>query len=262
MTRTISLSCCVLMMLAGLTACEDRSTPPAPPADPQIDTPVTPDARPVTPDAPADPENGEAMMPDEPSPATNGDEHHPDSVALFDGTSLENWEKTNFGGEGEVWIEDGALHIGRGEMLSGVTWQGEVLRDNYEITLQAKRVEGGDFFCGLTFPVGDDGYASLILGGWGGSTCGISSIDGYDAANNETTFIYQFEDDRWYDVRVRVTPATLICWVDGEQVIYAHREYRNFDVRIEVELSKPLGLATFRTHGAFRDLRIRPLDDN
>ena len=37
---------------------------------------------------------------------------------------------------------------------------------DYELRLEAKRVEGGDFFCGLTFPVGKE-YCTLILGGWG-----------------------------------------------------------------------------------------------
>lgn len=258
MTKTLTLSCCVLMMVAGLAACEDRPAQPVTPGEQPIETPVPPELD--APRVPVEPDNDDAAPQEPPATQADAPAHHPDSVAMFDGATLDNWQVTNFGGEGEVWIEDGILHIGMGEMLTGVTWQGDVPRENYEITLQAKRVDGGDFFCGLTFPLGEEGYASLILGGWGGNTCGISSVDGYDAANNETTFIYQFEEDRWYDVRVRVTPDLLTCWVDDELVIQLIREYRTFDVRIEVELSKPMGLATFRTHGAFRNIRIRQLD--
>ena len=91
---------------------------------------------------------------------------------LFDGESLKNWKATEYGGEGPVDVEDGEMRIGMGQPLSGVTWDGdvdEIPRVNYEIRLQAKRVEGGDFFCGLTFPVQDD-PCTLILGGWGGTT--------------------------------------------------------------------------------------------
>jgi hypothetical protein len=48
---------------------------------------------------------------------------------------------------------------------------------NYEIKLEAKKVTGNDFFCGMTFPVGDS-FCSFIVGGWGGPVVGLSSIDG------------------------------------------------------------------------------------
>ena len=67
------------------------------------------------------------------------------------------------------------------------------------------KIEGADFMCGLTFPVGDS-HASLILGGWGGTVAGISSIDGHDASENETSSFISFPKDRWYTIRMRVTP--------------------------------------------------------
>ncbi|MFM8890206.1 MAG: S46 family peptidase, partial [Planctomycetia bacterium] len=76
--------------------------------------------------------------------------------SLFDGKALGRWRSTRFGGEGEVGVEDGALRIGMGADLSGVTWDGEFPKQDYEITLEAQRADGHDFFCGLTFPVGDD----------------------------------------------------------------------------------------------------------
>ena len=65
------------------------------------------------------------------------------------------------------------------------------------------RVEGSDFFVGLTFPVRDS-HASLIVGGWAGSVVGISSIDGRDASENETTEVMKFKNGQWYKFRLRV----------------------------------------------------------
>ena len=105
--------------------------------------------------------------------------------SLFDGKTLGKWVSTNFGGEGEVRVEDGAITLDAGASLTGINYTGPVLKTNYEISLDAQRIQGTDFFCGLTVPVGDS-YASLIVGGWGGSLCGISSIDDKDAARNDT----------------------------------------------------------------------------
>ena len=57
---------------------------------------------------------------------------------------------------------------------------------DYEVTLEAMRVDGNDFFCGMTFPAGKD-PCTLIVGGWGGTVVGLSSINGMDASENETT---------------------------------------------------------------------------
>ena len=74
-----------------------------------------------------------------------------------------------FGGQGEVSIEDGAIIMNFGESLTGVTYTGgDLPKNDYEVRVEAKRVDGIDFFCGLTFPVADS-YCSFIVGGWAGS---------------------------------------------------------------------------------------------
>lgn len=177
---------------------------------------------------------------------------------LFDGATLGEWKPTPFGGEGEVHVAEGAIVIPMGATLSGVTWAGEFPRTGYEIELQARRVEGGDFFCGLTFPVGDSA-CSLILGGWGGSVTGLSCLDGRDAADNETTDTRTFERGRWYAVSVRVTPETIECLLDGDPLVEQDIEGRRISVRDEVTLSAPLGIATYATTGEIRGIRWRPL---
>ncbi len=128
---------------------------------------------------------------------------------LFDGKSLDNWEPVDMGGSGDVSVEGGQMIINQGEMISGVVFKNvaELPLTHYEITLQAKRLQGVDFFCGLTFPIGDvKKCATFICGGWGGSVTGISSIDDLDAANNATGSYQRYEDDKWYSIRLRVTP--------------------------------------------------------
>ena len=140
--------------------------------------------------------------------------------------------------------------------MTGVTWTNDVPLLNYEISLDAMRVAGGDFFCGLTFPVGKS-PCSFIVGGWGGGVVGLSSIDGEDAANNETTKYLKFDTGRWYHLRVRVTGTDIQAWIDNEQVVNLVTADRGISIRIEVEPSKPLGLATYATTGALRNIQLK-----
>ncbi len=191
------------------------------------------------------------------SPVEGGDE--PGWTRLFDGTGLAGWEVTRFGGEGEVELQDGRMILGRGSPLTGVTWRGELPRgEAYEVRLGAARLDGTDFFCGLTFPVGED-CCSLILGGWGGALVGLSCIDGWDAASNETTRFVSFEAGRTYRVRLRVSPERIEAWIDGESIVDVAIAGRKIGVRSEVLLSRPLGIAAFSTIAAISDVRIRPL---
>ncbi len=177
---------------------------------------------------------------------------------LFDGVSLDGWEQTSFGGEGPVHVRDGMIVLGFGDSLTGITWTRDVPRTNFEIALEAVRLSGNDFFCGLTFPVADS-YCSFIVGGWGGTTVGLSSLDGMDASENETTREIRFEDDRWYGVRVAVRPHDIRAWLDDEEVVNVATAGRQIDIRPEVEPSIPLGIASFRTRAGVRNIRMRTI---
>jgi len=183
---------------------------------------------------------------------------------LFDGKTLRNWKITQFGGHGTPTVTDGVLIIPMpaGGDMSGVTWAGPPLpKYNYEISLDAKRIDGGDFFLGLTFPVGDS-HASLILGGWGGSVCGISCLDFEDASRNETTTTHEFKKDQWYSVRVRVFREGIQAFLDDEKIVDVNTKGRKVDVRMECEPCKPLGIATWNTAGAYRSIRMRLLTED
>ena len=141
-----------------------------------------------------------------------------DSNAV-DWTELQGqWASIEFGGEGPVEIDDQSIKLGMGSPLTGIRWKGKVARENYELTLEARCTEGLDFFCGLTFPVGKD-HVSFVLGGWGGGVVGISSVDGYDASENDTTMYQEFKRNQWYKVRVRVTAGAIECWIDDDRAV-------------------------------------------
>lgn len=168
-----------------------------------------------------------------------------------------SWKPSHFGGDGPIKMADGLLSLGFGDPLTGVRWDGDFPKQDYEISLEARRVGGFDFFCGLTLPLADQRF-SLILGGWGGSLVGLSSINGLDASNNETMLIRNFEKDRWYKVRVRVTKKKIGVWLDAEQIIDLEREGRVFDVRSEMLESLPLGIAAFQCESEIRNISVVP----
>lgn len=199
-----------------------------------------------------------AANPDKAAVATPGAKAQPAAgKSLFDGKTLAGWKVTDFAGHGEVTVKNGELVLGMGSM-TGVTWTNDLPRMNYEISLEAKRVEGSDFFCGLTFPV-DKEPCSLIVGGWGGGVVGLSSIDGQDAASNETTRYMNFKTGQWYHIRLQVTPKAITAWIDNDKVLEAELEGKSISIRLEMEMSRPLGIATWSTGAALRNIKVRPL---
>jgi 3-keto-disaccharide hydrolase len=177
--------------------------------------------------------------------------------SLFDGKTLKGWKPTDFAGRGEVKVKDGQIIMEMG-VMTGITWTNPVTRMNYEISLEAMRVEGGDFFCGLTFPVGDD-PCSLIVGGWGGGVVGLSSLDGNDASSNETTQYINFQKGKWYLIQLRVTPGRIQAWLDGDSLLDVETKGKKISIRSEMDDSLPLGVATWATTGALRNFKIRKL---
>jgi hypothetical protein len=182
-----------------------------------------------------------------------------DVKSLFDGKSLQGWKKSDFAGTGEVEVKDGQIILDTGNDMTGITWTNELPLINYEVTLEAMRVDGSDFFCGLTFPVNKD-PCSLIIGGWGGGVVGLSSIDGSDASENETTTFTSFKNGQWYRIKLRVTEPKIEAWIDDKKVVDVKITGRRLSIRIEVEASKPFGFATWRTTGALRNIKLRQLD--
>lgn len=180
---------------------------------------------------------------------------------LFDGKTLDGWKQVfgEFGGK--CHVKDGAIVMERGKNMSGVVYtKKDFPKSNYEVTLEGKRIDGRDFFATTTFPVGDS-HCSLVTGGWGGSVVGLSSINGSDASENETSGSKEFKAGEWYKIRIRVTDAKVEAWIGDDQVADVTRKGRKINTRIECEECHPFGFCTYDTVGAVRNIRVRSLTE-
>ena len=180
--------------------------------------------------------------------------------ALFNGNTLENWKITSFGTEGPVKVLDGSIVINYGDGCSGITRTDTFPKVNYEVQLEARKMVGNDFFCGMTFPVNDD-FCSLIVGGWGGPVVGLSNIDGVDASENETQVLKNFEKEVWYTIRLRVTETTIRAWIDDEKLVDFSYTSHKLSIRPEVSLSKPFGICTWMTTAELRNIAMLKIED-
>lgn len=168
------------------------------------------------------------------------------------------WEGVSGGAveeEGEI------LRIGWGEAMTAAKWTGEVPQAPFELELEARRVDGTDFFCAVTFPArGVDECVTLVIGGWGGATVGISSIDGKDASENETRKLMAFETGVWYRVKLVREGESILVWINGEKMIDVDTTGKQLSLRPgPVSDCAPFGLATWQTTGEVRAMRYRGL---
>ncbi len=183
----------------------------------------------------------------------------PKTLVLFDGKSLDGWKKTAFHGKGEVKIEEGAIVMMAGQSMTGITsTRKDLLTTNYELSYEAMRLSGSDFFAAATFPVGKS-FLTLVNGGWGGNLTGLSSLNGADASQNETGRSFKYKEKTWYKFRVHVTDSAIRGWIDDKPVVAVNIEGRKVGTRTESNANQPLGFATYETSGAVRNIKVRPL---
>ena len=182
-----------------------------------------------------------------------------DWLPLFDGKTLTGWRITEFAGHGDVRADKGQIFLDAGSALTGITFTNPPPAMNFELAYEAMKLNGSDFFGSLTFPY-DKTHCTLVVGGWGGAVFGISSIDGADASENETSKFIKFDNNRWYRVRVRVTPGRIEAWLDDVQEVNLETKDHKISMRSgEIEENVPLGLASWQSAGALRNLRWRPV---
>ncbi len=196
---------------------------------------------------------------------TKSDPQKPDKdgwVSLFDGKKLGKWKvlsKYDFAASGKVRVAEKAIVLEQGFPATGVKWTGDFPKMNYEVSLEARRVYGGDFFCGLTFPVGDK-TLTLVCGGWGGQVTGLSCIDGESAIENDTCTFNEYKEKQWYRIRLRVRKEKIEAWLDDEQIVDLPLKARELSLRWEMEACQPFGVCTWQTTGELKNLRFRSLD--
>ena len=182
-------------------------------------------------------------------------------IVLFDGKGLDGWKKTEFfkSAEVEVKVENGAILLPAGKPMTGITTTRlDLPSTDYELTYEAMRTSGDDFFAAATFSVGKS-FITLVNGGWGGSVTGLSSLNGSDASENETNRFVKYQNGTWYKFRVRVTAKVIRVWVDGKELFALDHQETQVGTRIETRANQPLGFATYRSAGAIRGVVVRPL---
>lgn len=178
---------------------------------------------------------------------------------LFDGKSLDGWKDAGFHDAPKATVEDGAIRLPKGSPMSGITsTRTDLPTTNYELSYEAMRLDGRDFFAAATFPVGNS-FITLVNGGWGGTITGLSSLNGSDASENESSKSVTYQNKAWYRFRVRVTDKAIRGWVDDNPVFAVELDGRQVGTRIEVRPNQPLGFATWRSAGAVRKVEVRKL---
>ena len=70
----------------------------------------------------------------------------PEWKPLFNGKNLDGWKSTKFGGEGEVEVKDGVIVLNTGSDMTGITFTGKMPKSNYELLIEAQRLESRFWF--------------------------------------------------------------------------------------------------------------------
>ena len=173
------------------------------------------------------------------------------------------WKAAGIAEEGGVTVEKGEITLHAGRPMTGArfeSWEAAKLpRTRYAIEFEAMRVEGNDFFGTVTFPVNDT-HVSLVIGGWGGTLVGISSIDDMDASENTTTGNAFFKNNEWHHVRVEVRDDDLRVWINDKLFVNVSTKGHKLGLRPgEIEKCAPFGFTTYATQARIRGVVVRRL---
>jgi hypothetical protein len=176
---------------------------------------------------------------------------------------IAGWQPTPFKNHGEPIVGEAEITLPFGKPMTGVTRPASARPAfptlDYEIRWEATRSTGNDFFASLTFPVADS-FCTLVTGGWGGDIVGLSSIDGWDASENETRSYFNFENQRWYKFRLRVEANRIQVWIDEKSVVDLAINGRNIGLRRDdMKLTTPLGFLSYNSTGVLRNIEYRKL---
>lgn len=168
-----------------------------------------------------------------------------------------NWTGTE---GGDVFEENGILHLPFGEQLTAAKWTGETPSTPFELEYEARRVNGTDFFGAVTFPAQGEDCVTFIIGGWGGGVVGISSLDDLDASENETGTAMPFENGRWYQIRLIRSEEKIQAWIDGQMAVDVSTTNRKLSLRPgPISACAPFGFGSWQSAAQIRNARWRKL---
>lgn len=172
------------------------------------------------------------------------------------------WQQAGIPDEGKITVTKGELTMAVGQPMTGCkfpSWAELGLPGtSYSISYEAMRVEGDDIFAMCTFPVSShEAQATFVLGGWGGTVTGISSIDFSDANENSTRGEQRYENGRWYRVRIEVRPEDIRAWINDRPMVNVSIKGRKVGLRPGfIDHCLPFGFATWNTVGKVRKIRV------
>jgi hypothetical protein len=173
------------------------------------------------------------------------------------------WRAADITDGGKVtFLADGSIACAAGNPLSGIVCTNDPPRMDYEFAMEGMKESGDDFFIALTLPV-ETNCCTVIIGGWGGGLCGISSINYMDASENQYSEGRTLEAGKWYTLRVRVTAHMLEVFLNDKfytaEVPFAKSSVFSLRPGSEIGKTAPLGLATYRTAARWRNIRVTPV---
>jgi len=181
--------------------------------------------------------------------------------SLFDGKTLRGWRKSTrgkFARPGAVLVEDGAIVVGGGRPWTAVVCTQKLPTLDYELELEARRVNGLEDFCDMLFPVGT-GYGRLMAGGDGGGRLAVSVKTPVAEGEGTVRTWRRFHSDRWYRLRLRVSRARFEVFVDDQRLLDAPTASTGVELRDGYEDLVPLGIFTWNTRSHVRNIRFRRL---
>lgn len=174
---------------------------------------------------------------------------------ILDVQRLDRWQAGVFGDSDELDLASDGVILPIGVPLTGITYLDEPPSGSYALEVEATRQYGTDFFLGVTFPVRDE-HVTLVLGGWGGTLCGLSCIDGDDASNNGTRTHVEFPNGKRQTVLIEVDGSRVVALVNGDELVNVDLTGKRLEVRNEVLPSVPLGLSSFATCTVVHRVRV------
>jgi hypothetical protein len=191
----------------------------------------------------------------------------PKQWALMEGAPAAAWQQAGIPEEGQIAVKDGNLEIGIGAPMTGAkftAWDQAVLPGtSYTIRYETMRVEGRDIFGMCTFPVSShEAHATFVIGGWGGTVTGLSSLDFLDASENATRAEQAFQHGVWYAVRIEVRPEDIRVWINDRPVVNASIKGKKVSLRPgDIDHCLPFGFATWGTKAKVRRVFVAVLQD-
>ncbi len=124
---------------------------------------------------------------------------------------------------------------------------------DYEISLEAQKIDGNEGFLVLFRVKSDRDYYWLNIGGWGNTATAIErSIDNRRRAISSFRPI-RVEQGRWYKIRVRCEGRRIQAWLNEGLIL-------DFNDDENAHLIGKVGIGTWMTKARFRNIKVTALD--